>query len=311
MRCFKDNESKIGTLNVPEVTTTSVTEITSEAGKSGGNITNNGGATITSRGIVWSTNPSPTIADNSLAMGSGKGSFTSELNELKSATNYYVRSYATNSAGTAYGNEMKFSTVTATDDKITDADGNMYTSVTIGNQEWMTENLKTTKYSDGSTIPKVTDVKQWESLKTGAWCHYDNDNQYEITYGKLYNWYAVNTGKLCPTGWHVPSDPEWTVLMDYLSDNGLREAVALKSRSGWDYNGNGTDDYGWNALPGSGRIYYGFNYIGGLGYWWSSTVSYQSPTVRAQSIKLSYGHEEVFREDHNNYFGFSVRCLKN
>ena len=129
----------------------------------------------------------------------------------------------------------------------TDIDGNTYKSVTIGTQEWMTENLRTSKYSDGTSIPNVTSNSDWESLSTGAWSHYDNDSsQYEATYGKLYNWYAVETGKLCPTGWHVPTDAEWTVLTDYLTANGHNgtEGTALKATSGWNSGGNGTDDYG-------------------------------------------------------------------
>ena len=137
---------------------------------------------------------------------------------------------------------------TTTNSSITDADGNVYTSVTIGTQEWMTENLRTTKYSDGTSIPNVTDDAEWGNLSTGAWSHYDNDSQYEATYGKLYNWYAAsNSRNVCPTGWHVPTDSEWTVLEDYLGaneHNGV-EGKALKATSGWEDDGNGTDDYGW------------------------------------------------------------------
>ena len=162
---------------------------------------------------------------------------------------------------------------------ITDADGNVYTSVTIGTQEWMTENLRTTKYSDGNAIPNITDNTAWSNLSTGAWCNYDNSSSNGITYGKLYNWYAVNTSKLCPTGWHVPTDAEWTVLTGYLTNNGHSgaEGTALKATSGWS-SVNGTDDYGyygWLGLPGGYRHNYGsFDYIGSIGYWWSSSLGY-------------------------------------
>ena len=124
----------------------------------------------------------------------------------------------------------------------------------------MTENLRTSKYNDGTPIPNVTSNSDWSSLSTGAWCHYDNDNQHEATYGKLYNWYAVETGKLCPTGWHVPTDAEWTILTDYLTANGHSgtEGTALKATSGWNSGGNGTDDYGWLGLPGGTRSSIGF-----------------------------------------------------
>ena len=164
---------------------------------------------------------------------------------------------------------------------LTDGDGNTYKTVIIGEQEWMAENLRTTKYNDGTSIPNVTDGSQWDYLSTGAWSHYNNDNQYDTIYGKLYNWYAVETGKLCPTGWHVPTDAEWTELNDYLAANGYSgtEGIALKSTSGWGSGGNGTDDYGWNALPGRYRYYdgdfdgccdYGLEIVI-TGNWWSSS----------------------------------------
>jgi uncharacterized protein (TIGR02145 family) len=197
---------------------------------------------------------------------------------------------------------------------ITDADGNVYTSVTIGTQEWMTENLRTTKYSDGTSIPNVTGNTDWENLSTGAWCHYDNDNQYDTIYGKLYNWYAVETGKLCPTGWHVPTDAEWTVLTDYLAGDGHNgtEGTALKATSGWnDYNGqsgNGTDDYGFLGLPGGYRYYDSYFYgIGYYGFWWSSS---QGSTLEAWSRILNYRYDNVRRFSYDKPSGFSVRCLR-
>lgn len=193
---------------------------------------------------------------------------------------------------------------------ITDADGNVYTSVTIGAQEWMAKNLRTTKYSDGTAIPNVTGTSQWTNLSTGAWSHYNNDNQYEATYGKLYNWYAVNTSKLCPTGWHVPTDGEWTVLTDYLEANGHSgsEGTALKATSGWNNNGNGSDDYGWLGLPGGLRFSSGyFGPIGNYGYWWSSSPH---DTLHAWTRFLGSLNDGVFRGPTNKIYGFSVRCLR-
>ena len=116
-------------------------------------------------------------------------------------------------------------------DGLTDIDGNTYESVVLGNQEWMAENLRTSKYADGTLIPNITEKYSWRGLDSAAWCHYDNDSQYDSIYGKIYNWYSVETDKLCPTGWHVPSYDEWTVLTDYLSANGhkMKEGAALKS----------------------------------------------------------------------------------
>ena len=192
---------------------------------------------------------------------------------------------------------------------ITDADGNVYISVTIGAQEWMSENLRTSKYSDGTSIPNVTDGGQWANLSTGAWCHYDNDSsQYESMYGKLYNWYAVNTSKLCPTGWHVPTDAEWTELTDYLAANG-HSGTALKATSGWS-SGNGTDDYGWLGLPGGGRSSYNGDFydIGYGGAWWSSS---QNDAGYAWDRSLTNdGSGNVGRSYYYKRNGFSVRCLR-
>ena len=203
---------------------------------------------------------------------------------------------------------------TTTNSTITDVDGNVYTSVTIGTQEWMIENLRTTKYSDGTAIPNVTDKTQWTVLSTGSWCHYDNDNQYDTIYGKLYNWYAVETGKLCPTGWHVPTDAEWTVLTDYLTANGHSgaEGTALKATSGWnDYNGqngNGTDDYGWLGLPGGAINNDGyFSGVGYGGYWWSSS---ELSTSLAWTRGLSLNIDGVNSGGGYKENGFSVRCLR-
>jgi len=194
---------------------------------------------------------------------------------------------------------------TTTNSTITDADGNVYTSVTIGTQEWMVENLRTSKYSDGTAIPNVTDNDEWYDLSTGAWCHYDNDNQYDTIYGKLYNWYAVNTSKLCPTGWHIPTDAEWTVLTDYLAANGHSgtEGKALKATSF-----GGTDDYGFLGLPGGSRFYPGgFGAIGGGGYWWSSSLS---STLDAWFRSLDYDNDSVSSHSLYKENGISVRCLR-
>ena len=192
----------------------------------------------------------------------------------------------------------------------TDVDGNTYKSVIIGEQEWFAENLKTSKYSDGKAIPNVTDSAQWRNLSTGAWCNYNNSSSNDDTYGKLYNWYAVNTSKLCPTGWHVPTDAEWTVLTDYLTADGHSgsEGTALKSTSF-----GGTDDYGWLGLPGGNRNSSGngnFIYIGSHGKWWSSSQFNTSNDAWFRG--LYSGKDNVYRGfgEYGEECGFSVRCLK-
>ena len=195
----------------------------------------------------------------------------------------------------------------------TDIDGNIYTSVIIGNQEWMVENLRTSKYSDGTPIPNDTVI---DTLSySGAWFHYDHDSQYESTYGKLYNWYAVETGKLAPKGWHVPTDTEWKELTDYLTANGHTgtEGTALKSKSGWNdkldvTSGNGTDNYGWNGVPGGNSSNNGnFYVIGSYGIWWSSS---QFDSDGSWAISLSNYDGYVPRNSASKENGFSVRCLR-
>ena len=262
-------------------------------------------STIQERGFVYSLSPSPTVNDGKIIISGGFGEMSASLTGFSSSTTYYFKGYATNSAGTSYSNEISFTTPA-----ITDADGNVYTSVTIGEQEWMVENLRTTKYADGTSILNATDDSQWSNLSIGGWCHYNNYSQYEATYGKLYNWYAVETGKLCPTGWHVPTDAEWTNLKNYLTANGHNgtEGTALKATSGWNSGGNGTDDYGWLGLPGGFRGSSGSFYaIGHRGYWWSSSLI--DPSY-AWSRYLDLSNANLSSYYNGKKDGFSVRCLR-
>ncbi len=198
---------------LPEVTTKLVSGITQTTAESGGNVINNGGADVTARGVCWSTTEKPTISPNKTSDGTGNGDFASSITGLTANNKYYVRAYATNSEGTGYGNEVSFSTSPLT---ISDADGNTYATVAIGTQVWMKENLKSTKYNDGTSISLVTVASDWTALRTHGYCWYDNNVSYQNIYGALYNWYTVNSGKLCPSGWHVPTDNEWTTLINYL-----------------------------------------------------------------------------------------------
>jgi uncharacterized protein (TIGR02145 family) len=156
---------------------------------------------------------------------------------------------------------------------LSDADGNVYQAVTIGTQTWMAENLKTTKYNDGTNIPAEI---FWIQVHSPAYCWYDDDDvKYKDLYGALYNLYAVETEKICPTGWHVPSDDEWITLETYITNDGVlgSERTALKATSGWNRDNNGTDNYGFTALPGGYRSNYdgSFSSVGDYAYWWSST----------------------------------------
>ena len=190
-------------------------------------------------------------------------------------------------------------------------DGYRYYGVPIGDQCWFAENLGTTMYADGSAIPEVTDNSNWAGLSTGARCAFDNDPFASYGYGLLYNWHAVNNaGGLCPSGWHVPTDGEWTELEDYITAQGFAgtEGTALKSTSGWANSGNGTDDFGFSALPGGYRLSSNgnFNFAGGNGYWWSSSPIGGSAWFR----NLNLNSPDINRYDNNPQSGFSVRCLR-
>ncbi len=187
--------------------------------------------------------------------------------------------------------------------------GYTYQTVYISGTEWFAENLRTTKYQDGTIIPNVTNNSSWGELSSPAYCWYNNDQStYGNTYGTLYNWYAVNTGNLCPTGWHVPTDAEWTALIDYVGGASIA-GYKLKATSGWSSGGNGTDEYGFSALPGGSRFSYdGYFYtMGYYGTWWSST-EYDATHAWGRSINYDYGY--VSRYSYGNRLGFSIRCVR-
>lgn len=190
---------------------------------------------------------------------------------------------------------------------VIDLNGNQYKSVIIGNQEWMAENLRSSKYNNGKDIDNVIDPDQWINLNYGAWCYYDNDSQNNKIYGKLYNWFAINSGMLCPTGWHVPSDSEWTLLLDYLKNNGYlkAEGVALKSKSDWT---DGKDYLGWKGLPGGTITSKGeFTNISYYGYWWTSSSDSEEVAWSRELYDLYYGLDKA---GYYKSSGKSVRCIK-
>jgi len=292
-------------VQLPVLNTIPVTSVTATSAVSGGNITDNGGGTITARGVCWSINENPTITDSHTDDGTGIGDFISNITGLNPNTNYFVRAYATNEEGAAYGNEVSFMT-----EQLTDADGNIYSTVNIGTQLWMAENLKTTKYNDGTDIPLVTDNTEWSDLNTPGYCWYNNDmGTYGDTYGALYNWYAVNTGILCPDGWHVPADEEWTTLIDYLGGESIAGGK-LKEEGiiHWESPNTGaTNESGFTALPGGYRSNMGFFVlIGTNGILWSSTP-YQSNNGR--NCGLTHNSSSVYQGSAMKIYGFSVRCI--
>jgi uncharacterized protein (TIGR02145 family) len=300
---------------VPTLTTLPVTSIASISAISGGNISNNGGEPVIQRGIVWSTMPNPTTANNSKNDSTGSENYTCKLTGLTPNTTYYVRAFAINSEGTAYGDEISFISAfhlnpNLSYGSITDQDGNTYATIVIGTQEWMAENLRTSKYRNGDPIPNVIDQQQYSGLTSGAWSHYDNNSQYETPYGKLYNWYAVtDTRNICPVGWHEPTYADWTVLTNYLNE----ETGGRKMKSvGEDYwttsNAGETNESGFSALPGGERSHGGeFVTFGKFGSWWTTDVNAaNNPFLRY----LDYQNNGINVVTSTKKEGLSVRCLK-
>jgi uncharacterized protein (TIGR02145 family) len=193
---------------------------------------------------------------------------------------------------------------------LTDNDGNTYKTILIGTQTWMARNLKTTKYNDGTSIPLVTDAAAWSSLLTPACCWQNNDPARKVTYGVLYNWYAVKTGKLCPTGWHVPSDAEWTELIEYLGGENI--AGGKLKESGlrhWNSPNSGAtnETYFW-ALPGGDRLDGPdalFDNLGEMGCWWTTTFDENCATIRL----MNYNSDHVQKFFFPKKRGLSVRCV--
>jgi len=288
---------------------------------------------VPSQGVCWSTSLHPTIADNKTEEWSTIGDtyvHQCTIKGLTPNTTFFLRAFATNLAGTGYGNEYSFVLEQFGGPTVSDIDGILYHTVTIGTQVWMVENLKTTSYRNGDPIPIVTDANEWYNLTTGAYCNLNNDPANPEYYGKLYNWYAVNDGrKIAPAGWHVPDETEFTTLINYLKNNGYGDVgKSMAAKSAWSYDWNAViTDYaknnssGFTAFPAGTRGFHGNDYYpinsaafsinGQNGTWWTVSesngiVSYfyldlvtplisGSPNIGSSKFKMD---------------GFSVRCIK-
>ena len=325
---------------VPTVATNNVSNITATSATCGGNVTSDGGASVTARGVCWSTLQNPTVSSSHTTDGSGTGSFTSSITGLTANTTYYVRAYATNSAGTAYGEQRNFTTTsvpsfTCGTSTVTDYDGNSYNTVQIGQQCWMKENLRTTHYSNGASIPAGGNSS---SSTNPYYYNYSSSGIALAQRGYLYNWPAVMHGAsssnsnpsgvqgICPTGWHVPSDAEWTQLTNYVSSqsgyvcgtNNTNIAKALSSTTGWSAstitcvpgnNQSANNATGFSAVPAGYCNGSSFNDAGGRANFWSAT-QYASDPNYAYGRYLYYNYAGVDQYGYSKYYGFSVRCLR-
>ena len=329
VRCLRNDGF---TVSLPTISTTTVSQITENSAVGGGNITSDGGGSITARGLCWSTFQNPTLNNSHITTGNGTGSFTGNITGLTPGTTYYVRAYATNSVGTAYGNTVSFTTPFTCGGITSDIDGNTYQTLQLGNQCWMKENLRTTHYADGTSIALGSSTNT-----TTAYRYYPNDDANNVpTYGYLYNWPAVMHGAsssantpsgvqgICPNGWHVPSAAEWTQLTNYVSgqsqyvcgNDNTNIAKALASIIGWNNSSNecavgnttaNNNATGFSALP-AGPFNGNYNDFGNHAYFWSAT---ENDVNLANLIDLHYYYANVNRFNARKYDGLSVRCLRN
>ena len=322
-----------GMLNIPEVITTSISTMIDVSATSGGNVTSDGNTTLTARGVCWSTSPNPTLSNSYTDDGIASGVFTSSITGLTANTNYYVRAYATNSVGTAYGNEVVFRTLPSCVDGITDIEGNHYSGVKIGSQCWMRENLRVTKYATGTTIALAGGTIISNST---PYRYYPNGDEANVsTYGYLYNWPATMNSLgsspsnpsgiqgVCPDGWHLPSVEEWTQLTDYVSAQPAYHcnadstyiAKALASTSGWvtfsgacyvGDNPSANNATGFSAVPAGEHNAGSLNFGYGVRLWSATEAS----STNAYFLYMYYVQQSVFSLNSDKSHGYSVRCLR-
>ncbi len=321
-------------IGLATVSTSAISAVTMTTATFGGNVTGSCASTVTARGVCWNTSISPTIANYKTIDGSGAGNFTSNLTGLLVNTRYYVRAYATNSFGTSYGLEVTFVTDPFT---ISDIEGNTYDVVRIGTQLWTGNDMAASKYNDNTSIPLVTDNSAWMSTSSAAYCWYNNSVPVnKKIYGAIYNWYVVNSGKICPSGWHVPTDLEWNTLEIYLQNNGYNYDGTIdtdnsretnnKTAKSLSYTGFwgsstivgsvGNTDFpeyrnktSFAARPGGGRGYSDgeFSNVTYSEYWWTSTEA--SSTEATNRAVLNY-RVDVWRYTFPKGQGVHIRCLR-
>ena len=292
--------------DLPVLSTGEISLVTQRSARCRATITSDGGIPVTLRGVCWSRRPDPTIADRITMDGIGVGSFVSSMTEISFGTTFFVRAYATNDIGTGYGETRMFTTASP----LTDIEGNSYSTVTIGKQEWMTENLRVTHYRDGAQIQEESNDIFWGELLTGGSCVYENNINNLDIYGRLYNWRAASSNKIAPAGWHIPTDEDWKSL--FTSLGGQNTAGGKLKSTGTDFwnspNYGATNEYLFSALPGGWRSPSdGFGNLGTNAYFWTiSTFGRDSALV----MGLSFNSPNVQSVVVDRRGGYSIRCIR-
>lgn len=322
--CGSDEQNN-PTVTLPEITTTAISSITGTSAISGGNITSTGGGAIWGRGVVFGEVPNPVLIEigqpnpNLFSVvpadipsgGAGAGAFELTIDGLSDGTTYYVRSYASNNAGIAYGEQLSFTT------SIVDVEGNEYTQITIGTQVWLKENLTTSKYKNGDAI--LQPGADWGVLSTtvGGWCYYEDNSNLENPYGKLYNWYAVADPRgICPTGWHIASDAEWVILEMFLGGSAVAGGKLKEAGTAhWLTPNTGADNSsGFTGLPGGNRRGADnsiFETFGTMGRFWTSSEVTPDAALGRDLVNSGPQVGSGVGNQFNKRYGFSVRCIRN
>jgi uncharacterized protein (TIGR02145 family) len=294
-----------GPAELPAVLTDSIFNITTITASCHGNTVSSGGAEIIEKGICWSTVSMPTINEHKISAGSGSGAFSVNISGLTDNTLYHVRAFATNSKGIVYGEQVNFRTKHVYSGTVTDFDGNIYNTIVIGQQTWMADNLKTTHYNDGSDIFLLSDPTSWMDIRDQAFCWYNNDPAFKNSCGALYNWFAIETGKLCPPGWHVPSYAEWNQLLNTLG--GINNAGGRMMDGEFNASGFTAKYCGNRSWDGS------FSGLGTSAGFWSTTIA--NPNFLSYwflKLDKSYYDESAYAVFGSEFrtAGLSVRCVK-
>jgi uncharacterized protein (TIGR02145 family) len=318
VRCVRNKTS------VPWVTTVSPDSVNLYSALLKGEVVFDGWAEVTERGFCYGTSLMPTTEDQKVILGNGTGSFRCIVPELSASTIYYARAYAINSEGTAYGEQVTFTTLANPSGTFIDhRDGKVYKWVKIGNQVWMAENLAFLPWVSHQYLVSVTSPTYHVYGYIGTDVHDAKLMSGYLTYGVLYNWMAAMES--CPYGWHLPDEAEWITLTEYLINNnygyeGSRWDIAksMASKTNWMYdsttgtpgNVSGSNNIsGFSGLPGGGRYTTdGFLHMGSNAYWWYHTMDSQE-TAPCHVLSYNYVYPDVKTQNMAN--GFSVRCVKN